>query len=75
MRFGRGACPRGFLPIFSVDTEEEAHALLTAACPLNLAGEFVARELAHEQTLESLEAFAERLRRIYGVMQKRKAGA
>ena len=64
MRFGR-KCPNGFLPIFSVNTEEEARALLLAACPRNLAGEFVAPELAEEQTLPNLYAFGKRLRGVY----------
>lgn len=70
MRFGT-KCQRGFLPIYSVDTQEEAVALLTLTCPTNLAGEFVARELVHEQTLENLEAFGERLEKAHLALRER----
>lgn len=56
---------QGYLPIFSVDTEEEARQLLIATCKRNLEGEFVAPELTQEQTLENLYAFGDRLREIY----------
>lgn len=60
MRYGR-AVEEGCLPVFSTDTEEDARRLLVAACSTNLDGEFVARELAEEQTLENLRAFSDRL--------------
>lgn len=47
--------------MFAVGSEEEAKMLIVAACPMNIDGEYVARELAHEQTLENLEAFSTRL--------------
>lgn len=47
--------------MFSVDTEEEARKLLTLACQTNLKGEYVARELVQEQTLDNLCAFSDRL--------------
>lgn len=53
--------PEGSLPVFSVDTEEEARLLLATACETNLAGEYVARELATEQTIDNLFAFSDRL--------------
>jgi hypothetical protein len=73
VRYGR-TCPidEGFLPVFSVDTEQEARTLLTMACPTNMNGEFVARELVQEQTLENLEAFGDKLEKYYEVMKKRK---
>lgn len=75
MRFGRSVPGDGFLPVFSVDTEEEAVALLTAACPRDRGtGEFIARELVEEQTLENLYAFGDRLREIYGKMKRRRRG-
>lgn len=71
MRFGRGALPDGFLPVFSVDTEEEAEKLLVMTCPRDrVTGEFVARELQHEQTLENLYAFGDRLRVAYKRMKQ-----
>ena len=53
--------PDGSLPVFSCDTEEEAESLLTHACPLNPLGEYIAPELAEEQTLENLAKFSVRL--------------
>lgn len=64
VRFGR-SCPDGFLPAFSVDSEEEALQLLTLACPLDQAGNFVARELAQTQTINNLVAFSHRLAEAY----------
>ena len=71
VRYGRNT-PEGFLPVYSVDTEDEAHSLLVAACGKNMDGEFVARELVTEQTLENLYAFGDRLAEIHKMMQKRR---
>lgn len=56
---------KGFLPIFSVNTDEEANALLIRACKFGLNGEYIVPELAEEQTLENLYDFGDRLRAIY----------
>jgi hypothetical protein len=64
----------GFLPVFSVDTEEEARELLVFACGTNIEGEFVARELVQEQTLEALTAFSDRLAAYWELLQANKAG-
>lgn len=61
--YGR-RCPPGFLPVYSVDTEEEAERLLVHL-PSNWRGEKVADELAHEQTLENLAAFGDRLHELW----------
>lgn len=61
---------RGFLPVYSVNTEQEARQLLVAACSTNCAGEFVARELVEEQTLENLYAFGDRLAATHARLQK-----
>ena len=53
--------PSGSLPVFSVDTEEEAKALVALACETDAAGYHFARELADEQSLENLQAFSDRL--------------
>jgi hypothetical protein len=53
--------PEGRLPVFSTCCEDRAKALIVLACETNLHGEYIARELALEQTLENLEAFSERL--------------
>ena len=62
--YGR-SLPDGHLPVFSVDTEEQAHELLVATCDTNLDGEFVARELVDDQSLENLQAFSDRLAQIW----------
>ena len=64
MRYGRSV-EKGFMPVMSVDTEAEAKSLLTLACPLNLQGEYIARELAREQTMDNLFAFGDRLIKLY----------
>ena len=53
------------MPCYSVDTEEEAKQLLVLACSTNAAGEFIARELVQEQTLDNLEAFGNRLNELW----------
>lgn len=60
MTFGRKV-EKGFLPVFAVADEDEARDLIVLACERNLHGEHIARELAHKQTLENLEAFSTRL--------------
>lgn len=56
--------PDGKLPVFSVDTKEQARSLLVAACSTNAKGEFIASELATEQTLDNLYAFSDRLAKV-----------
>lgn len=69
MRFGR-TVPEEFLPVFSVDTEEEARQLIVLCCPRDDQGNFYARELAAEQTLENLRLFSDKLARGYQVLKK-----
>lgn len=76
MRYGRTA-PRGFLPVFSVDTAEEAEELLLLACSTNDRGEYIAFELAmagDDRTLEMLGAFGDRLATTYERMKARSTG-
>ena len=63
-------CPDGYLPAFSVGSTEEAKALLIFACPTNHKNQFIAPELSREQTLENLNAFAERLNNAHKVLVK-----
>ena len=56
--------PKGSLQVFSVHTEQQAERLLVASCERNLNGQFVARELATEQTIDNLFMFGERLRKM-----------
>lgn len=58
--------------MFSVDTEDEARTLIVMTCPRDDHGIYYARELVHEQTLENLQAFSDKLARAYDTMQKRK---
>ena len=62
--------PRGRLPVFSVADDEEAQALIVLACERDGAGQYVARELVREQTLENLEAFSTRLDRAHDHLVK-----
>lgn len=57
--------------MFSVDTEQEARDLIVLACPTNIRGEYIAPELAREQTLENLDKFGERLAKFYEVVKRR----
>ena len=59
------AVPNGHLPVFSVDTEKEAEQLLTLACETNLAGDYIARELALHQSLKGLSKFSTRLAHMW----------
>ena len=70
MRYGR-TVDDGFLPVFSVDTENEARALLTMTCSHNQHGEFVARELLLEQTLDNLDAFSLRLGDAHALLMRK----
>ncbi len=69
--YGR-TVPQGHLPVYSVDSEEEARQLIVLACETNLKGEYIAKELALEQTLENLHAFGERLAATHELMKERK---
>jgi len=51
--------------VYSVGSESEAISLLTMACQINLAGEYVARELVEEQTLKNLFSFGKRLDQLH----------
>lgn len=64
--------PKGALPVFSVNTLEEARQLLVRTCPRNYNGEFVAQELAVEQTLENLFAFGDRLEAAFNSRKAKK---
>jgi len=44
-----------------VGSEKEAQMLITLTCPKEPNGDYIARELAGEQSLENLEAFSDRL--------------
>ena len=70
--YGR-TCPSDgfFLPVYSVDTEEEAQILIATACPLAKDGSgYYAPELADSQDLETLSAFGDRL---HGIQQQLEA--
>jgi len=71
VRYGR-TCPRGFLPVYSVDTEEEARRLLVLTCGTNHKGEFIAKELMASQNLKNLQAFGDRLHEAHKWLKKKK---
>ena len=58
--------------MFSVNTEEEAKRLIVLTCPMNVDGQYYARELAEEQTLENLQAFSDKLVKAYDYMMRGK---
>lgn len=58
--------------MFSTDTEEEAKTLIVLTCPTDAAGQYYARELAEEQTLENLQRFSDKLQRAWELLQARK---
>lgn len=62
--------PEGSLPVFSVDTEDEAKMLLVMTCPKNMSGQFVARQLATKQTLDNLAAFSDQLKAAHDMLVK-----
>lgn len=51
--------------MFTTRNRAEAEALITLACPMNHAGEYIAPELAEEQTMANLNAFSDRLEDLY----------
>jgi hypothetical protein len=63
--------PKGRLPVFTVDTEEEAKQLIALACPVGIDGNYYARELVEEQTLENLQKFSDKLARCYKLMKSK----
>ena len=68
VRFGR-TVDKGSLPVFSVETEDDARALIAFACPMTHHGEYYARELAQSQTLENLAAFSDRLAKSWDLIK------
>lgn len=68
MRFGR-KLPKGFLPVFSVDTVKEARDLIIATCVRGLDGHYYSAELNVSQDLDTLRVFSDKLARVYSLMQ------
>ena len=67
-------CPKGFLPVYSVDTEEDAKMLVTLACPLGLDNLHYAPELvgtSGDERIRKFVAFGKRLVKIHQMMKKR----
>lgn len=69
MRVGT-TCPEGFLPVYSVDTEEEAKTLVILTTSIGPDGEYYAMNLAAAQTLEELEAFAQQVDRAHEFLKE-----
>ena len=65
MRYGRGACPEGFLPIFSVNSEDEAKRLLVVTCSLGPDRHYYSNEMAADQSIEQFARFGQKLARAY----------
>lgn len=66
--YGR-VTPEGKLPVFSVDTEEQAKMLIIMTCPRDMEGNHYARELAREQTLENLALFSDKIQTCWDAWQ------
>ncbi len=62
--------PNGRLPVYSVGDDEEAQALITLCCPRTYDGQYYARELANEQTLENLKKFSDKLHEGHAWLKK-----
>lgn len=62
--------PDGMLPVFSTNTEDEARKLIALCCPIDYDGNYFARELREEQTLENLQKFSDRLQRGWDHMKR-----
>lgn len=74
VRYGR-TVEDGALPVYSTDTEEEAKALIVAACPRDrITGEYYAPELVERQNLRNLAAFSQRLHDVKMRMEAIDAG-
>ena len=58
--------------MFSVDTEEEAKSLIVLACGRDDAGNYYAKELVEDQTLDNLAAFSDRLAKAWEFLKKAK---
>ena len=70
--YGR-MCPDGYLPVYSVNTEEDARLLIATACAMAKDGSgSYAPELAAMQTLETLSAFGDRLHGIQQDLEARR---
>ena len=59
--------PNGRLPVYSVDTAEEAQKLAVMVCKRDMAGNLYAPELAEMQTLENLQVFSDRLAQAHAI--------
>jgi hypothetical protein len=69
-------CPRGFLPVYSTDTEEEARRLVVMCCSLGAGGRYYANEvmgLDGDARIEGFNAFGRRLAEAHARL--RAAGA
>lgn len=62
--------PDGALPVFSVDTEEEAKLLIISTCPKDYEGNYYSRELAANRTIPTLFAFGEKIAKIHDILVK-----
>lgn len=70
MACGRVPPHDGMLPVYSVDTIERAEQLIAACCKLDFEGKYYAPELAHDQTIENLQKFSNKLQRVDSMLKK-----
>jgi hypothetical protein len=70
VRAGRRT-PKGFLPVFSVDTLKEAQALIVLTCQTDLGGTHFAAELAQEQNFINLGAYSDKLAKAHELLKSK----
>lgn len=56
--------------MFSVGSEKEAKSLLVMSCPTNNDGEYIARQLIHDQSLDNLQEFSDFLAERHEILVK-----
>ena len=69
MRYGHNV-EDGFLPVYSVETEQEAEQLIILTCSLGPDGNYYASELIKEQTLENLAKFSNKLAKYHKLLKE-----
>ena len=53
------------MPVFTTNTLEASKMLVELSCGTNIKGDYIANELAEEQSMKNLQMFSDRLNQIY----------
>ena len=79
VKYGQ-VCPEGFLPAYSVDSEEMAKKLVTLCCSMGIDGEYYASELVNPMTgdpyegnerIDAFVKFGQKLERVHKMILER----